>query len=132
MNVEGCELSADAELCVRWCPNVGGKTPGAIWGLSYGDANGSVVKYADVIAGCGVRGPRGDASGFDRRRILGVSGSANGSEVFRSCSAIMPANADCDETLLLFLRSLFRSLFLLDECLAGSPVARKLWGSLVE
>jgi hypothetical protein len=55
----GCELSADAELCVRLCPNAGGIAPGHPGGTA-GSSNGVSNGLACVTAGCGVRGPRGD------------------------------------------------------------------------
>lgn len=71
-------------------------------------------------------------SGLDKRKILGGSGSAKGLKASFSFSSIIPANVDCDETLLFFLRSLFLSLFLLDERLTGSPAAKNPRGSFVE
>jgi hypothetical protein len=86
---------------------------------SKGEANGSLGR-AGVIAGWGVRGPRGDASGLDNLNILGGSGSAKG---FRSVSASSPGSIGCEDTLLFFLRKRFLSLFLLDERIMKSPGA---------
>jgi hypothetical protein len=118
----GCELSADIALCVRLCPNAGGIAPGHPGGTA-GSSNGVWNGLACVTAGCGVRGPRGDglASGFDRWRTLGGSGSLNGF----SLSSSMSTKADCEETLLFFLRSRFLSLFLLEERLTGTSAAKK-------
>lgn len=92
------------------------------------DAKGSRATRG-VAAGCGGLGPRGcssSVSGFEMRKFLGVSGagSAKGSFpilLLRNGSSLIPMNGDCEETLLVFLRSTFRSLFLLDMRRTNSP-----------
>lgn len=122
----GCELNADAELCVRLCPNAGGIASGHPGGTA-GSSNGVSNGLACVTAGCGVRGPRGDclASGFDNRRTLGGSGSLKGFAGSFSLSSSMSTRADCDDTLLFFFRSRFLSLFLLEERRTGTSAAKK-------
>ena len=128
----GCDANADAVLCVRrWFEAVldvmavmleSRNQSGAPSISSIRDAKGSRATRG-VAAGCGGLGTRGcssTVSGFEMRRFLGVSGpgSAKGSFpmllLLRIGSSAMPMNGDCDETLLVFLRSTFRSLFRLD------------------
>jgi hypothetical protein len=120
---------------VRLCPWIGSDTPdpfGPMTRSSNGEANGSLNKPADVAAGCGVTGPRGEAaSGLDKCKILGGSGSANGLKP-ASLSSRIPAKVNCEDTLPFFLRNRFRSLFRLDERLIGGSPARKPCGSLID
>ena|SRR5690242_3795941 len=85
------------------------------------DAKGSRVTRG-VAAGCGGLSPRlcsSIVSGLEMWRLLGElgDGSAKGSLptwLFRADSSVIPMNHDCEDTLLVFLRSTLRSLFLLD------------------
>jgi hypothetical protein len=105
---------------------------------SMSDAKGSRATRG-VAAGCGGLGPRGCfsiVSGFEMRRFLGVSGagSAKGSFpilLLRTGSSVIPMNGDCEDTLLFFLRSTFRSLFLLDMR-RTPPTAKCPCGSLID
>lgn len=72
-------------------------------------------------------GPAGEASGLERRRILGGSGSAKGllMSILFSRMGLMDS---CEETLPFFFRNTFLSLFLLD-LLAGRLAYEKSPGA---
>lgn len=135
MDEGGCDCKAEAELCVRWWFDTelavmfeSRNQLGAPSISSIRDAKGSRAMRG-VAVGCGKLGPPGRSSivsGFEMRRFLGLScaGSAKGllpMLVLRTGSSEMPMNGDCEDTLLVFLRSTFRSLFRLDMRRTKAP-----------
>lgn len=153
---EGFDGRAEAVLCVRrWFeaePAVmleSRSQLGAPSISSMREAKGSRATRG-VAAGCGGLGPlicSSTASGFEIRSFLGVSspGSAKGllpTLLLRTGSSKIPMNGVCEDTLLVFLRSTFRSLFLLDmrrmklpptaDCPCDSLIDRPLPLELVE
>lgn len=136
----GCDCSGKAVLCVRlWfevelvvmLESLNRLDAPSISSIS--EANGPRATKG-ITAGCGGVGPRDCSSvvsGLAICRYRGGSGvgSAKGSipTLFRLI------NGDCEETLLVFLRSTFRSLFLLDmRRTKPPPAADRLCGSLID
>lgn len=148
-----CGCRVDALLCVRrWFGVVlavmaviavileSRNQSGAPSISSMSDAKGSRATPG-VATGCGGLGPPdcfSIVSGFEMRRFLGVSGvgSTKGSFpilLLRTGSSVIPMNGDCEDTLLVFLRSTFRSLFLLDmRRTKPPPTAKCPCGSLMD